>query len=319
MFYFNKIKVSNKHIFLLISIFLSLSFQKPIIGMYGLVEPINDYQNYTKEAIDGAFVRWFESSGAEIVVIHIWYTEEEITNLLKQINGVVFSAGFRRPLKLDESWELKARFIFEFAKNNSIPIWGTCLGMQMITVFMSEDKYENIFDKYNNIGLESVELTNKADNSNILSLFKKNDIKNIEIMPTTYHIHQRGVSPEKFNKNKILNKNYEIIAYGYDKDNKKFVNIIESKKGLSHIIYGTQFHAEKNPYERRKKYNEENTMDSLIRSQLLAMKFVEETRKNSNKFKSVEEKNKFTFINTYQKLKYGYYNNKINYYYFEKK
>ena len=319
MFYFNKIKVSNKHIFLLISIFLSLSFQKPIIGMYGLVEPINDYQNYTKEAIDGAFVRWLESSGAEIVVIHIWYTEEEVTNLLKQINGVVFSAGFRRPLKLDESWELKARFIFEFAKNNSIPIWGTCLGMQMITVFMSEDKYENIFDKYNNIGLESVELTNKADNSNILSLFKKNDIKNIEIMPTTYHIHQRGVSPEKFNKNKILNKNYEIIAYGYDKDNKKFVNIIESKKGLSHIIYGTQFHAEKNPYERRKKYNEENTMDSLIRSQLLAMKFVEETRKNSNKFKSVEEKNKFTFINTYQKLKYGYYNNKINYYYFEKK
>ena len=316
MLNFNKI---NKHIFLLFSLFLSILSQKPIIGMYGLVEPINDYKNYTKEAIDGAFVRWFESSGAEIVVIHIWYTEEEITNLLRQINGVVFSAGFRRPLKLDEPWELKARFIFEFAKNNSIPIWGTCLGMQMITVFMSEDKYENIFDKYNNIGLEAIELTNKANNSNILSFFKGNDINNLEIMPTTYHIHQRGVSPEKFIKNKILMNNYEIIGYGFDKDYKKFVNIIESKKGLNHIIFGTQFHAEKNPYERRKKYNEENTIDSLIRSQLLAMKFVEEARKNYNKFKSVEERNKFTFINTYQQLKYGYYNNKINYYYFEKK
>ena len=82
--------------------FITISYQKPIIGLYGLVEPINDYQNYTKEAIDGAFVRWFESSGAEIVVIHIWYTEEEIIELLKQINGVVFSAGFRRPLKFDE-------------------------------------------------------------------------------------------------------------------------------------------------------------------------------------------------------------------------
>ena len=139
--------------------------------MFGLVEPINDYKNYTKEAIDGAFVRWFESSGAEIVVIHIWYTYEEIKELLKQINGVVFSVGFRRPLKFDEPWESKAEFIFEFSKNNSIPIWGTCLGMQMISFFITKD--ENIFGKYNNIGLEKVELNNKVNNSNIFSILKK--------------------------------------------------------------------------------------------------------------------------------------------------
>ena len=46
--------------------------------MYGLVEPIKDYKNYTKEAIDGTFVRWLELSGAEIVIIHIWYTKEEL-------------------------------------------------------------------------------------------------------------------------------------------------------------------------------------------------------------------------------------------------
>ncbi len=233
--------------------------------MYGLVEPINDYQNYTKEAIDGAFVRWFESSGAEIVVIHIWYTEEEIIELLKQINGVVFSAGFRRPLKFDEPWESKAQFIFEFSKNNSIPIWGTCLGMQMISYFIS--KNENIFGKYNNIGLEKVELTEKANNSKIFSFFKKNDLKNIEIVPSTYHIHKRGVLPEIFEKNKNAVENFDVIGYGYDKDNIKFINVIESKKGLKHKIYGTQFHAEKNPYERRKSYNEENSMDSLRRSQ----------------------------------------------------
>ena len=92
--------------------------------------------------------------------------------------------------------------------------------------------------------------------------------------------------------------------------------MIESKKGLKHKIFGTQFHAEKNPYERRKKYNEENTIDSLRRAQLIAMKFVEEARNNGNLFKSDEERNKYTFINTYQKMKKGSYNNKINYYYF---
>ncbi len=48
------------------------------------------------------------------------------------------------------------------------------------------------------------------------------------------------------------------------------------------------------------------------------MKFVDEARKNKNRFKSIEEKNKYTFINTFQKQKDGYYINKINYYYFEK-
>ena len=133
------IKIKKILFFLLIVIiqFHIIYSIKPVIGMYGLVEPINDYQNYKKEAIDGSFVRWFESAGGEIVVIHIWYTEEEIKELLEQINGVVFSAGFRRPLKFDEPWESKAKFIFDFAKNNSIPIWGTSRGMQMISYFIA--------------------------------------------------------------------------------------------------------------------------------------------------------------------------------------
>ena len=69
-------------------------------------------------------------------------------------------------------------------------------------------------------------------------------------MNTTYHIHKCGVLPEIFEKNKNVIENYDIIGYGYDKDNQKFINIIESKKGLKHKIFGTQFHAEKNPYER---------------------------------------------------------------------
>ena len=167
------IKIKKILFFLLIVIiqFHIIYSIKPVIGMYGLVEPINDYQNYKKEAIDGSFVRWFESAGGEIVVIHIWYTEEEIKELLEQINGVVFSAGFRRPLKFDEPWESKAKFIFDFAKNNSIPIWGTCLGMQMISYFIANN--ENIFGKYNNIGLENVELTNNGNKSNIFSFLKK--------------------------------------------------------------------------------------------------------------------------------------------------
>ena len=309
--------ISNNLFLLFISFYLIKS-KKPVIGMYGLVEPISDYNKYTKEAIDGGFVRWMEASGAEIVVIHIWYSHEQIISLLNQINGVLFSAGPRRPLKLDEPWEQNAKFVFDYAKNNGIPIWGTCLGMQMITIFMSDDN-KNFMEKYDNIGLKNVELTKEAKDSKMLSLFKKNDLDNLKNSKTSYHIHKHGISPEVFFSNKNLVDNYDILGYGYDSNGKKFVNIIESKKGKKHKVFGKQFHPEKNPFERGNWFKEKNPMDALRRSQLMVMKFIEEARNNGNKFINEEERNKYTFINTYEKLKIGTYNKSINYYYFDKK
>ena len=306
------------NLFILIISFHLISSKKPVIGMYGLVEPISDYSKYTKEAIDGGFVRWMEAAGAEIVVIHIWYNHEQIISLLNQINGVLFSAGPRRPLKLDEPWEQNAKFVFDYAKNNGIPIWGTCLGMQMITIFMSDDN-KNFMEKYDNIGLKNVELTKEAKDSKMFSLFKENDFLNLKESKTSYHIHKHGISPEAFFSIKNLIDNYDILGYGYDTNGKKFVNIIESKKGKKHKIFGTQFHPEKNPFERGNWYKEKNPMDALRRSQLLVMKFIEEARNNGNKFISDEERNKYIFINTYEKLNIGTYNKSINYYYFDKK
>ena len=312
---FNFILFFNLVVF--INSFIIENHKKPVIGMYGLVEPISDYEKYIKEAIDGGFVRWLEASGAEVVVIHIWYTHEQIISLLNQINGVLFSAGPRRPLKYDEPWELKAKYIFDYAKNNGIPIWGTCLGMQMITKFMADDNKP--LDKYDNIGLKKVELTNLAKESNLLSLFKEKDYDNLNNSETSFHIHKHGISPESFYSNKNLVENYDIIGYGYDKNGKKFVNIIESKKGLNHKIFGTQFHPEKNPFERANWFKEKNPMDALRRSQLIIMKFNEETRNNGNNFINDDEKSKYTFINTYETLKIGTYDKSLNYYYFEKK
>ena len=305
-------------LFILVTSFNIIYSKKPVIGMYGLVEPISDYNEYTKEAIDGGFVRWMEASGAEVVVIHIWYNHEQIISLLNQINGVLFSAGPRRPLKFDEPWESNGKFVFDYAKNNGIPVWGTCLGMQMITVFMS-DENKNFLEKYNNIGLKNVILTNSARESKMLSLFKESDFINLNNSHTSYHIHKHGISPEVFFSNKNLMDNYDIIGYGYDSDGKKFVNIIESKKGKKHKIFGTQFHPEINPFERANWFKENNPMDALRRSQLMVMKFIEEARNNRNKFISDEERSKYTFINTNEMLNVGTYNKSINYYYFEKK
>ena len=86
---------------------------------------------------------------------------------------------------------------------------------------------------------------------------------------------------------------------------------------LKHKIFGTQFHPEKNPFERANWFKFQNPMDALRRSQFLVLKFIEEARNNGNKFINDFEKSKYTFINTYEKPKVGTYNKNINYYYFE--
>ena len=63
---YNFIKYFNLAIF--IASFNLVLLKKPVIGMYGLVEPISDYNQYNKEAIDGGFVRWMEAAGADIVM-----------------------------------------------------------------------------------------------------------------------------------------------------------------------------------------------------------------------------------------------------------
>ena len=79
--------------FLLISIFSFSCTKRPIIGIYGNPYPIEDYEKNNADVIVGAYVRWLESFGAEVVAIHQWYTTEELDTLLSKINGVLFQGG----------------------------------------------------------------------------------------------------------------------------------------------------------------------------------------------------------------------------------
>ena len=52
----NNFKINIYYNLIILTILFHLIIlKKPVIGMYGLVEPITDYNKYTKEAIDGGF------------------------------------------------------------------------------------------------------------------------------------------------------------------------------------------------------------------------------------------------------------------------
>ena len=87
----------------------------------------------------------------------------------------------------------------------------------------------------------------------------------------------------------------------------KFIGSYEGKND-SIKLYATQYHPEKNPFKRYN-YPVEQNIDSLIVSQKLVMVFVEEARKNENRFDSTSndegDRAKFDFFDTYRGTRNG--------------
>ena len=305
----------------LLSIIILLSLtninSKPIFGILSIPEPIDDNTTFKNESIDGAYINWLESAGAEVLPLHVWYSQLELKEILDQINGVLLQGAFRL-LNFSAKWENNARFIFNYTIENHLPIFGICFGFRLLNIFMS--KNNSCMIKMRNHGNRKIELIqNTAKNSTLFSLFKDKDFESFENNESTVFIHRFGITDKMFYNEKNLIDNYILTSFGYDLDGVKFIDSIENN---FYNIYGTQFHPEKTPFLRMKKYKRNHENDSLRRSQLLAMKVVDFARNYSPK-KKIENidlfRAKFHIISTFQKNKFKYkYDKELNMYYFEK-
>ena len=291
-------------------LFFKISYSKPIFGILAIPEPINDNSTFINETIDGAYINWLESAGAEIVPLHVWYSQSELEEILNQINGVLLQGAFRL-LNFSSTWEKNAKFIFNYSVHNNLPIFGICLGFRMLNVMMS--KNDSLITKMRNHGNRKVEfIPNITKKSTLFNFFKEKDFDSFEKNETTVFIHRFGITPEMFYHEKNLVKNFKLTSFGYDLDGIKFIDSIENDE---YKIYGTQFHPEKTPFLRMKKYNRNHENDSLRRSQLLALKVVDFGRNYTPK-KIIE--NIDYFRKKYQVISLNY-NNGVNYKYEKEK
>ena len=56
---------------------------KPVIGIYGNSYPENGPENTTNGSYyPMSYVYWLESGGADVMAMHYWYSEEEISKIL---------------------------------------------------------------------------------------------------------------------------------------------------------------------------------------------------------------------------------------------
>lgn len=81
-------------------------------------------------------------SGAQVVPILAYSEQSVIAALLPKLNGVLFPGGGVQ-FNINNRWTSNANFILQYAiqqndKGNVFPIWGTCLGHQLLG-FLTND------------------------------------------------------------------------------------------------------------------------------------------------------------------------------------
>jgi len=296
------IKIITFTIILLLIKINSYNEYKPVIGIYANPEPENDIKNYNMTYVPLSYIRWLESFGADVMIIQQWYNKSEIDNILSKINGILFIGG-GRDFNLSSNWEKNAIYIIEKGKNDKIPIWGTCMGFQLINVLLSRNQ-SILVHKFNDSSIvHGIIFNNITKNSKMYSLFDESNFHILE-ENTTLYFHSWGFEPEIYINTNLTNL-FNINSLGNDSFNIQFVNSIE---GINDNIkiYGTQYHPEKIPYIRNQNYKLEHERNILKVSVLLGAFFVNEARNNNNKFK-MEDRNNYYFIDNYGNTT-NYYN-----------
>lgn len=84
--------------------------------------------------INAAYVKWLESAGAKSVIIPHTSTTAEIEEIFGSVNGLIFPGG--NTDISDPAFHHTLETLYRLAIKSAdagveIPIWGTCLGMQV--------------------------------------------------------------------------------------------------------------------------------------------------------------------------------------------
>jgi gamma-glutamyl hydrolase len=269
-----------------------LSKRGPIIGVFA--HPIAEHGEY----IAASYVKWIESAGGRVVPIPYNAPKEYLSVLVPQLNGLLYPGG---AADVNDA----AQFMFKLAlqlndQGTYFPVWGTCLGFEWILQMASGDL--KILDH----DLDSMNLTlpliytKKAATSRLFGSASADIYKNLETLPITMNNHEQGITIERLAQYPNVEAFLDVLSTNYDRNGRQFISAYEAKK---YPIYAVQFHPEKNNFE----YGEyddgrpyevvDHSYEAILTSQYFANFFIQEARRNDNRFNDAKVERKALIYN----------------------
>jgi gamma-glutamyl hydrolase len=274
---------------------LPIKTQVPVIGI--LTQSLRDYKRFVKEHhlhIAASYVKWIESAGAQAVPILLNQNDYYYEQMFKQTNGLLFPGGDNLlDPKKNTPMMVVAKKLYKLAidaNNNGdhYPIWGTCLGLELLSVLSSN---QNVLESCSAIDealpMEFVQrgrIFAPTSYANIPQLAKDYSGVMVEILTKgnlTYNYHMKCLTDNGLKK-AGLEGFYRPLAYSADSNNNRFISIFEA---IEYPLYGVQFHPEKPPFEfvtKSKQHHVPHSREAIAVSRYFADFFVQQAQRNGH-------------------------------------
>ena len=267
---------------------------RPVIGIFAQPSyavrfgfPPTDYSY-----IAGPYIQYLEAAGATIIPIPWDLPNSTLDMLLDNVNGILFPGGGTRLGNngVPTSYGWAGKYIIERAINKNqqgeyFPIWGTCLGYQLVAEVFAQNFSSLIKIKTGSNLPKKLTLTIPGLLGKMFNVMDKTLEYDIQHETLTYFDHNHTIGFNEWEKNENLRTNFTITSFT---DNGNSTPYAASVEGTQMPVFGTQFHPEKPGFEWANKANINSSSQAVELQQYYANFFVNETRRNnktiSNKF-----------------------------------
>jgi arylsulfatase A-like enzyme/gamma-glutamyl-gamma-aminobutyrate hydrolase PuuD len=268
----------------------------PVIGILSLPNELPaPLANASHSYFVASYAQWLQSAGARVVPILYDAPLEVNRALIKQINGAVLTGGGTAFFAADGVTLTPYARTAQLLLNESIaaaaagewwPVWGTCLGIELLSVLVAgpDNGVLGYFDA------EDLQLalvpTPDAAGSRFWGTVIAESPESWTWLTTeniTENLHVRGVATSFFKSNANLASTLTVLTTNLDRAGAEFVSSFEGK---SAPVYGVQFHPEKPPYEFTPDYAIPHTYHAIVANGATQRFLVNEARRNSRAFAS---------------------------------
>jgi gamma-glutamyl hydrolase len=296
---------------------------RPVIGI--LAQPVSDEEkNDDRHSyIAASYIKYIEGAGARVVPIPYDLPQEQLFSLFTQLNGLLFPGG-GTDLNGTEYFHVQEYLLTLALKSGKyFPVWGTCLGMQAISMIVAQDLsvLTHGWDSWN-ISMPLDFYPNAQQVRSYSRLFGRQNMPSDEMFwsfqdeALTLNNHHDGVTTDNWFNNKNLATSFRVLSTNKDRKGSRFISTAEM---INYPVYIVQWHPEKPVYEWREDEDINHSYASVLANQHMANFFVNECRNNTNTFKSNSDLlNKWLIYNYEPVYSYSYEPDFVQMYYFPK-
>ena len=237
--------------------------------------------------VAASYVKFLESAGARVVPVLSNLTRSDYEGLFHSLNGLLLPGG---AVSLSDSGYFDAAKIFfdmskaAFENGDIFPMWGTCLGLQALTVLGAG---KNLLT---NLSAEDVNLplkfTMPPQSSRLFASLPSTLAAALSSKSLTYNHHSYGITPQAFTSDPNLSRDFRIVSTSCDTAGQEFVSTME---GRELPYFGTQWHSEKNAFEWNTIEHISHDPDAIAVMHHISSVFVNVARQSQHNFKSKAE------------------------------